>query len=93
MPDDVATDRERREELDYVVALKVQYGCRVESQSEFQAILVRGNRPNHILHFLLGFVTFFIWWLVVWLPLCIRGGETRYVLTVDEHGDVHERKS
>lgn len=29
-----------------------------------------GKTPNHILHFLLGFVTVGFWWIFVWLPLC-----------------------
>ncbi len=54
------------------------------------AVLVYGRQVNHILHFLLGFVTFFLWWLV-WLFLAITGGEKRRVVTVDEYGNILEQ--
>ncbi len=55
------------------------------------AVLVYGRRVNHILHFLLGFVTFFLWWLV-WLYLAITGGEKRRVVTVDDYGNILEQE-
>jgi hypothetical protein len=85
------TDRERQEELDHAVSVKVQAGCRVESRTDFQAVLVRGRPVNHLLHFIVGIFTVGVWWLVVWLPIVASGsGETRLVLSIDETGAIRE---
>ena len=34
-------------------------------------VYATGRAPNHILHFVLGFFTGGLWWLFVWLPLCV----------------------
>jgi hypothetical protein len=39
---------------------------RVQSVSDFEAIVVRQKRPNHALHFALLFVTFYLW-AFVWI--------------------------
>ena len=70
------------------VAQQIAAGARIESQSETMAVLVRGKRVNHILHFLLGFPTFGVWWLTVWPFLAITGGEKRQMLQIDEYGNV-----
>lgn len=93
MSDDAWSREERQDELDHAVALKVCGGCRVEARSDFQAIVVDGRPVNHLLHFLLGLVTVGLWWLFVWLPLSLTGGEQRIVLTVDEQGRVGEVRS
>jgi hypothetical protein len=93
MADDAWSREERQEELDHAVGLKVLYGCRVESRSEYQAVVVEGKPVNHLLHFLIGLMTVGLWWLFVWLPLSITGGERRVALTVDEHGRVDEIRS
>ncbi len=66
----------------------VRAGYRVESQVANQAVLVKGRRPNHLLHLILGVVTISLWWLFVWLPLVLFGGEKRRVVTVDTFGNV-----
>lgn len=77
---------ERRAVLAQKIEDQVRKGARVDSQSDYQAVLVWGHRPNHILHFLIGLVTLSAWWIFVWLPIIIFGGEKRKILTVDEHG-------
>lgn len=57
-------------------------GGKVEAVSGSQMVVSSGKPVNHILHFLLGFVTLGAWWVIVWLPLCIFGGEKRRVLVV-----------
>jgi hypothetical protein len=52
---------------------------------------VYGHKVNHILHFLLGFVTFGLWWLV-WIMLAIGGGERRELIVVNESGDASIQK-
>jgi hypothetical protein len=83
---------ERKAALAEAITRFVSNNYRVESQSETQAVMVRGNRPNHLLHFIIGFVTLGLWWLFVWLPLTIWGGEERRMLSVDTFGEVAEMK-
>lgn len=63
-------------------------GARVESQSDFQAVLVRGKPVNHTLHLILSLVTCGVWALV-WATLGVAGGEKRYVVQVDEYGNTN----
>lgn len=81
----------RREVLAGAVSAHVASGYRVESQTDFQAILVTGRRPNHLLHLVLSILTLGLW-LLVWLLVVVLGGEKRKVLTVDEFGTVLQRK-
>lgn len=82
------TPQERRELLAGEVARAVSGGARVESQIDFQAIVVHGRRPNHLLHLILSIITLGLWALCVWLPLVLFGGEKRRVITVDPYGNV-----
>lgn len=68
------------------IAAAVGAGRRVESQSDYQAVLVRGHRPNHVLHLILSVVTFGLW-VPVWLGVTVFGGEKRELLSVDEFGN------
>lgn len=65
--------------------------ARIESQSDYQAVVVVGRRVNHILHFLIGLFTFGLWW-VVWVLLAAAGGEKRELLQVDPYGNVVHRR-
>ena len=65
--------------LDQEVAQYVKRGWRVESRSDTQAVMVKGHRPNHILHLILTILTFGLW-AVVWLLLTALGGEKRKTL-------------
>ena len=83
---------ERREKQANAVAQEVaSFGSRVESESEYQAILVMGGRVNHLLHFFIGLFTCGFWWLV-WLFLGITGGERRYIVRTDEFGNARVEK-
>ena len=82
---------ERKEALGRAVHTQVAQGARVESQGDYQGILVKGHRPNHVLHLILGFVTFGLWW-VVWLALVAFGGEKRMSVNVDEWGNTNVQK-
>ena len=82
---------ERKELLARTVAGQVASGARVESQSDFQAVLVRGKPVNHVLHLILTLVTLFLW-AVIWIALAIFGGEKRSLVTVDEYGNVAVQK-
>lgn len=67
--------------LDRNVAEQVRKGWRVESQSEHQAVLVKGHRPNHILHLLLSIFTLGLW-IPVWILVTLLSREKRKVVTV-----------
>lgn len=88
------TLEERKELLSRQLAQRIAAtGGRLESQTDTMAVLVRGKRVNHILHFLLGFPTIGFWWLTVWPALVIFGGEKRQVVTVDDYGNILTQKA
>lgn len=58
----------------------VRRGWRVESQTASQVVLVKGHRPNHILHLLLSVVTVGIW-IPIWLIVAVTSREKRRVVT------------
>jgi hypothetical protein len=78
---------ERKQLLAQTVQNQVAQGARVESQSDFNAVLVKGHRVNHVLHLILTFFTLGLW-VFVWLGLVIFGGEKRATANVDEFGNV-----
>jgi hypothetical protein len=79
------TGEQRKELLARQITNSVAQGRRVESQSDFQAVLVKGKPVSHVLHLILTLVTLGAW-LVVWVPLAILGGEKREIASVDEWG-------
>ncbi len=82
---------ERKDALDREIAQMVVKGFRVESQTDYQVVLVSGNRVNHILHLLLTVFTFGVW-VIVWILLVILGGEKRRVVSIDDHGNIFTNK-
>ncbi len=66
-------------------------GGRVESQQDFQAVIIHGKPVNHLLQLGLSVVTCSVW-LLVWLGLVIFGGEKRVLLNVDEYGNLLRQK-
>ena len=76
---------ERRAILDRRIQEQVLRGYRIESRSDFQAVVVKGHRPNHVLHLILSVLTAGLW-LFVWLGVVAFGGEKRLLVTVDEFG-------
>jgi hypothetical protein len=85
------TPEQRRELMARQVQNSIAQGARVQSQSEFQAVMVKGKPVNNTLHFFVGLFTFGVWWLV-WIILAITGGEKREMITVDEFGNVAVQK-
>lgn len=83
-----ATSDDRKEILSDRVSAAIRKGYRVESQSEYQAVMLKGKRPNHILHLILTIFTGGLWGVFVWLPLSIFKHEHRMVLFVDQDGHV-----
>jgi hypothetical protein len=82
---------ERKTTLDRTLADRGAQGWRIETRSDFQATIATGNRVNHVLHLILTIVTVGLWG-IVWIILAITGGIKRHIITVDEYGNVVERK-
>ena len=85
-----ATSRKTAEERKELLARQIQsaaaQGGRVETQSDFQAIVVNGKPVNHTLHGLVSLFTLGLW-LPVWLIFALAGGEKREMRLVDEWGN------
>lgn len=77
---------ERKQILARQIGNLVAQGRRVESQGDYQAVLVHGHRPNHVLHLILTLVTLGIW-VIGWIVIAIVGGEKREMVQVDEWGN------
>jgi len=82
---------ERKVLLAHTLQGQVAGGARIESQGDFQAVVIKGHRPNHLLHFVIGIFTFGLWW-IVWLFITIFGGESRQLINVDQFGNVLVQK-
>lgn len=84
----LAGQDERRSALAQRLAFLGREGWRVESQSDFQAVVTKTSRPNHVLHFVLTILTAGLW-LPVWIVLALKKKKQgRMVLTVNEAGEV-----
>jgi hypothetical protein len=81
----------RKELLARTVNAQVATGGRVQSQSDYQAVVVHGQPVNNVLHLILTIFTATLW-APVWVCLAIFGGETRAMITVDEYGNVAIQK-
>jgi hypothetical protein len=86
------TPEERKELLARAIQSQVVQGSRVESQGDYNGVVVKGHRPNHVLHLILTIITGGAWGLFVWLPIVIFGGEKRKMVTVDEFGNTLVQK-
>ncbi len=87
----VDTKRRTPDERKVILAQQLQTaaarGRRIESQSEFQAVLVEGKPVNHVLHAILTIFTCLLWG-IVWAIIAATGGEKREMVVVDEFGNV-----
>lgn len=83
-------DQVRRERLQrYLAEELVLTRGRIESVTDYTAVVLYGQRVNHILHLLLTVLTCGVW-LIIWLVTAKDGGEQRHVLTVDQCGNIVE---
>lgn len=78
---------QRKRMLAEAIQRQVVQGGRVESQSDFQAVVVSGQRPNHTLHAILTLFTCGFWG-IVWIVIAFTGGERRTMITVDDYGNL-----
>jgi hypothetical protein len=89
----VKSVEERQAVLAQEVARLVAYGdFRIEAQAETMAVMARGHRVNHLLHFYIGVFTLGVWWFTGWPALAIFGGEKRSIVAVDDYGNVLNQK-
>ena len=79
---------ERRALLAQQLQQAATRGLRVESSTEYQAVLLEGKKINHTLHAILTIFTCLLWG-IVWAVIAATGGEKRHQLVVDEFGNVH----
>lgn len=84
-----ATLEQREAALSQAVSREVSNfdGWKVESRTMWQAVLVKGGKPNHLLHLILTFFTFGFW-IPVWMFISFMSRRQTLVLTVDEAGRV-----
>lgn len=91
----ISTTKRSTDERKALLAQQIQgavaRGLRIESQSEFQAVLVEGQPVNHVLHAIITIVTCGVWG-IVWIILALTGGEKREMAVVDEFGNVQLQK-
>jgi len=81
---------ERKAALSQMIANISAQGYRVESQSDFQAVVVKGSRINHPLHIIVSLLT--VVWIVGYLVILASGGEKRELIQVDEWGNVARQR-
>src|SRR3954454_808565 len=88
---EVSATRRTTDERRVILAQQLQTaaarGLRIESQSDFQAVLVEGKPVNHVLHAILTIFTCLLWG-IVWAIIAATGGEKRQMVVVDEFGNV-----
>ncbi len=84
----IKSPEERKAALaQHVASAVATQGARVESQSDFQAVLLTGQPVNHVLHLIIAFLTCGLW-AIVWLILVLTGGVKRHLVQVDDFGNV-----
>ena len=85
------SDAVRTGVLDQAVMYAVAQGGRVESRTAYQAVIVYGQKANHVLHAILTLFTCLLWG-IVWLMIG-KGNERREVLQVDPYGNLLRSES
>lgn len=85
-------DAKRRQILDHNVRDYFAQGYQLETRSEFDAVIYKVNKANHVLH---GIITLFtcLTWGIVWIVVaaCTKNPE-RHSIWVDEYGVSHIRR-
>jgi hypothetical protein len=82
------TAEEREEILARQVQSAIATGGRLQSQTSYTAVIVKGQQVNHVLHLILTVLTAGLW-AIVWIIVAATGGEKRQMITVDEFGNVN----
>jgi hypothetical protein len=82
---------ERKSVLARTVANEVRNGWRIESQADYDAYLVKGQRTSHVLHLILTILTVGLWG-IVWIVMVYLNRDQRETINVDEWGNVNIQK-
>lgn len=82
---------ERKATLDRALQRLGAEGWHIETRSELQATIAKGKQINHTLHLILSIVTAGLW-AIVWIVMAVRGGVKRRMVTIDEYGNILDRK-
>ena len=94
----ILSEYDRKNKLTEYIRVCSIRGWIVETQSDFNAVLVSGQKCNHILHLLItilgGAVTcgVLLLWAFVWLILACIQHEERLVVNIDEYGQIFTKK-
>jgi hypothetical protein len=92
---EINTTRRSSDERKAMLAQQLQgavaRGMRIESQSDYQAVLVEGKPVNHVLHAIITIFSCGLWG-IAWIVMAITGGEKREMIVVDEFGNVQLQK-
>jgi hypothetical protein len=83
---EVRSTQDRKKILADAIQREVVQGGRIQSQAEFQAVLVKGERPNHTVHAIVTIFTCGLWG-IPWIVISLTGGERRTMITVDDYGN------
>ena len=83
---DKISDSEKANKLAMAISSEVSKGWRVESQSQVQAVLVKGKNINHTLQIFLSVITLGFW-LIVYLPIYFTNRRQTKIVRVDDFGN------
>ena len=93
------SENDRKKKLADYVRFSCAKGWVIESQNDFNAVMVAGQKCNHTLHALITFVggifTFgflFVVWGIVWAILASTQKQERIMLNVDDYGEIVSQK-
>jgi hypothetical protein len=90
-PVETLTVDERKEALARAITAEILEGWHVESQSDYQAVMVKGRHVKHWLHGVLTVLTGGVW-AVVWVTMWLLYHERRMVIDVGEHGTTNVQR-
>ena len=81
-----ASENEKANKLALAISTEVSKGWRVESQSQIQAVLVKGKPINNTLHIILTVLTVGTW-LLIYIPILLVNKRQTKIIRVDEFGN------
>lgn len=86
-----ANPNDPRVALQAAIAKQIHKGGRVESQTDYSAVIVRGTKTNHTFHLIASVCTCGLW-LVVWSWMALLQRERRLMVSLDQQGQVVVKK-
>ena len=90
-PSSKVSSEERREILSRTLQTQLVDGYRIESQSDYFAVVVKPAfriGTHKYFHFLIGLSTIGVWWLIwPFIKVALQRREKRATVTIDEFGN------